>query len=219
MFVLVFAVGFLGHGASINRVGRDGMRRLPGPRWTKAGFHTKMIARGRAGATTHKDGSRLSYRRGQFWQPDVTVATVVVRDGKLLMVEEAVQRTAGAQPAGRAPGARREACSTAALRETLEETGWHVRLTAFVGAYQWKAPVESDGTAAGTTCAWPSPPSRSATTRTAPLDEGIVRALWMTPRELEADAGRHRSPLVWRVVEDYLAGRRLPAGRCSQQLP
>ncbi|TBR14071.1 MAG: NUDIX hydrolase, partial [Lysobacter sp.] len=43
-----------------------------------------------------------------------------------------------------------------------------------------------------------------------PLDEGIVRALWMTPAELQAEAVRHRSPLVWRVVADALAGRRYP---------
>ena len=40
------------------------------------------------------------------------------------------------------------------------------------------------------------------------LDEGIVRAVWLSPGELSADAARHRSPLVWRVVEDFLAGRR-----------
>ena len=44
----------------------------------------------------------------------------------------------------------------------------------------------------------------------AALDEGIVRAVWWTPAELQAEAERHRSPLVWRVVADYLAGRRQP---------
>lgn len=209
MFVLVFAVGFLGHGASINRLGRHRMRECPVPRWTKAGFHTKMIARGRAGATTHKDGSRLNYRRGQFWQPDVTVATIVARDGKLLMVEEAVQgRQVLNQPAGHLEPD--ESLHAAALRETLEETGWRVQLTAFVGAYQWKAPVESDGTGGRhyLRIAFAAEPLSHDAAR--PLDEGIIRALWMTPRELEADARRHRSPLVWRVVEDYLAGRRFP---------
>jgi hypothetical protein len=32
----------------------------------------------------------------------------------------------------------------------------------------------------------------------------------MTVDELRASAQRHRSPLVLRCVEDYLAGRRLP---------
>ena len=83
----------------------------------------------------------MTYREGRFWQPDVTVATVVVRDGRLLMVEETVR---GArvlnQPAGHLEPD--ESLLEAALRETLEETGWEVTLTAFIGAYQWKAPAD-----------------------------------------------------------------------------
>jgi hypothetical protein len=40
------------------------------------------------------------------------------------------------------------------------------------------------------------------------LDAGIVRAVWLDPDEIRALGGRHRSPLVFRCVEDYLAGRR-----------
>ena len=54
--------------------------------------------------------------------------------------------------------------------------------------------------------AFAAEPLRQETERA--LDEGIVRALWMTPGELQADAPRHRSPLVWRVVEDFLSGSR-----------
>jgi hypothetical protein len=42
------------------------------------------------------------------------------------------------------------------------------------------------------------------------LDAGIVRAVWMTPEEIRASADRHRSPLIWQCVSDYLAGRRYP---------
>ena len=149
----------------------------------------------------------MSYRAGKFWQPDVTVACVVVRDGSLLMVEEQVQgKLVLNQPAGHLEPD--ESLFAAALRETLEETGWHVRLTAFIGAYQWKAP---DSAAGGSgrhylRMAFAAEPVRHEADR--PLDEGIVRALWLTPGQLEADAARHRSPLVWRVVEDFLAGRR-----------
>ncbi|MDQ3057354.1 MAG: NUDIX domain-containing protein, partial [Pseudomonadota bacterium] len=80
----------------------------------------------------------MSYREGRFWQPDVTVATIVVRDGRLLCVEERVDgRLVINQPAGHLEPD--ESLLEAALRETREETGWNVRLTAFVGAYQWKA--------------------------------------------------------------------------------
>jgi 8-oxo-dGTP pyrophosphatase MutT (NUDIX family) len=157
----------------------------------------------------------LSYRRGQFWQPDVTVACVVVRDGRLLMVEEQVRgRLVLNQPAGHLEPD--ESLVDAARRETLEETGWHVAPTAFIGAYQWKAP---DASAGGSgrhylRMAFVAEPHRHEPERA--LDEGIVRALWMTPAELAADASRHRSPLVWRVVEDFLAGRRHPLDALQQ---
>jgi hypothetical protein len=42
------------------------------------------------------------------------------------------------------------------------------------------------------------------------LDTGIIRAVWLTPQEIRRDAARHRSPLVMRCIDDYLAGRRFP---------
>lgn len=151
----------------------------------------------------------MSYREGRFWQPDVTVATIVVDNGRLLMVEETVGgRLVLNQPAGHLEPD--ESLADAALRETREETGWDVRLTAFVGAYQWKAPVGPDGRDGRhyLRFAFAAEPVRHDPTRT--LDEGIVRAIWLTPAELEADQARHRSPLVWRTAADFLAGRRHP---------
>ena len=146
----------------------------------------------------------LSYRSGRFWQPDVTVATVVVRDGRLLVVEETV---GGArvlnQPAGHLEPD--ESLLDAALRETLEETGWDVELTAFIGAYQWKSPVDGRHFLR---MAFAAEPLLHHADRS--LDEGIIQALWLTPGELQAESARHRSPLVWRAVEDFLAGRRFP---------
>lgn len=151
----------------------------------------------------------MSYREGRFWQPDVTVATVVVREGALLVVEERVN---GAlvlnQPAGHLEPD--ESLAQAALRETLEETGWDVRLTGFVGAYQWKAPPrpgEDDGRHY-LRFAFSAEPVRHHPARA--LDDGIVQALWMPPDALRAEAGRHRSPLVWQAVADFLGGRRQP---------
>jgi hypothetical protein len=42
------------------------------------------------------------------------------------------------------------------------------------------------------------------------LDEGIVRALWLSPDEIRACVHLHRSPLLLTCMEDYLAGRRFP---------
>ena len=157
----------------------------------------------------------MSYREGRFWQPDVTVATVVARDGRLLLVEERVNGGLVLnQPAGHLEPD--ESLAEAALRETLEETGWHVRLTGFVGAYQWKAPArpgERDGRHY-LRFAFAAEPDRHEPGR--PLDEGIVRAAWMTPEELRGAHERHRSPLVWRAVADYLGGRRHPLDLVDQ---
>ncbi len=157
----------------------------------------------------------MSYREGRFWQPDITVATVVVDGGRLLCVEERVNGGLVInQPAGHLEPD--ESLVAAAQRETLEETAWQVRLTAFVGAYQWQAPSGSDGSPGRhyLRFAFAAEPVSHDPTRN--LDEGIVRALWMTPSDLEAARARHRSPLVWQAVSDYLGGRRHPLSMLQQ---
>ena len=154
----------------------------------------------------------MSYREGRFWQPDVTVACVVVRDGRLLLVEEHCHGAVVLnQPAG--PLEPDESLEHAACREALEETGWQVRLTAFIGAYQWKAPATGRHYLR---FAFTAEPVSHDPTRA--LDQGIVRALWMTPQELLEAQPRHRSPLVWQAVADYLGGRRHPLA-LVRQLP
>ncbi len=157
----------------------------------------------------------MSYREGRFWQPDVTVATVVLRDGRLLVVEERVSgQLVLNQPAGHLEPD--ESLAEAALRETREETGWDVRLTAFVGAYQWKAPsLNGNPGRHYLRFAFAAEPVAHDPARR--LDEGIVRAFWVTPSDLFGMRERHRSPLVAKVVEDFLAGRRHPL-ELAQQL-
>ena len=95
----------------------------------------------------------MTYREGRFWQPDVTVATVVVRDGRLLVVEERVNgKLVLNQPAGHLEPD--ESLVDAALRETREETGWDVR----PDGIRRRVPVEAPRQAA-ITCASRSPPS------------------------------------------------------------
>ena len=151
----------------------------------------------------------MSYREGRFWQPDVTVATVVARDGQLLMVEERVSgHLVLNQPAGHLEPD--ESLAEAALRETREETGWDVRLTAFVGAYQWTAADDTPFLR----FTFAAEPLRHHPGQA--LDEGIVQALWLTPTALQADMARLRSPLVWQAVSDWLAGQRYPLSLVRQ---
>lgn len=144
-----------------------------------------------------------------LWHPDVTVATIVARDGRLLVVEESVRgRLVINQPAGHLEPD--ESLVEAAVRETREETGWDVEPSHFIGAYQWTVPTSADDSRPRhfLRMAFAAKPLRHHPEQ--PLDTGIVRALWLTPAELQAASARHRSPLVWRVAADFLAGKRLP---------
>ena len=135
-----------------------------------------------------------------IWKPNVTVAAVVQRDGKFLLVEEETEAgLAFNQPAGHLEAG--ESLIAAVVREALEETAYHFKPTHLVGIYNWKHPSKDvtylrfayGGRIEGEV------PGRA-------LDEGIVRAVWMTIDELRATVARHRSPLILRCIEDWLAG-------------
>ena len=139
-------------------------------------------------------------------RPTVTVATIVERDGRFLVVEEETRNgTELNQPAGHLEIG--ETLPAAAIRETLEETGWHVTPTALVGVYRWQ--TRGDQT---TFVRFAFAADARRHDPALPLDDGIVRALWLTYEDLAAQRLRHRSPLVIRCVDDYRAGRRWPVG-------
>jgi 8-oxo-dGTP pyrophosphatase MutT (NUDIX family) len=136
------------------------------------------------------------------WKPNVTVAAVVERDGRFLVVEEETpDGLQFNQPAGHLEEG--ESLVEAAVREALEETA-HVFVPEFiVGIYQWPRP---QGDLTYLRFAFGGAVGEAIAGRQ--LDAGIVRALWMTPDELRATRDRHRSPLILQCVEDWLAGRR-----------
>lgn len=137
-------------------------------------------------------------------RPHITVAAVIERDGRYLLVEErSGARTVYNQPAGHLEAG--ESLLEAVARETWEETAWRFQPTALLGIYQWT------GRDNGVTylrfcfsgeCADHDPHQT--------LDDGIVRALWLTHDEVLARRAQHRSPLVLRCIDDYRAGRRYP---------
>ncbi len=142
------------------------------------------------------------------WKPSVTVAAIIERQGRYLLVEEhtpeglRLNNPAGHLDPGEDPAA---GCA----REALEETAHPFRPTALVGLYlsRFQRPATGEDITylrfafCGTL--GDALPGRA-------LDTGIVRTVWLTPDEVRASVDRHRSPLVLRCIEDHLAGRRYP---------
>lgn len=138
------------------------------------------------------------------WAPHVTVATIVERDNRFLMVyEEADGKKVYNQPAGHLDP--NETLTNAAIRETLEETGWTVTLTGVVGVNLYTAPT--NGITYLRTTFIGKPVSHDQTRQ---LDTGIIEAVWLTYEELLARKDQLRSPMTLQIIEEYLAGRRFP---------
>jgi 8-oxo-dGTP pyrophosphatase MutT (NUDIX family) len=140
------------------------------------------------------------------WAPHVTVAAIVERDGRFLVIEE--HTSAGIrinQPAGHLEAG--ETLAEAVVRETLEETAHRFVPQALVGAYMthFERPRGAVTYLRFTFCG-----QSAGEVEGRALDEGIIRAMWLTADELRASSTRHRTPLVMKCVDDYLAGRRVP---------
>lgn len=139
-----------------------------------------------------------------IWKPHVTVAAVIERDGKFLLVEEETSHGLRFnQPAGHLEA--EESLVSAVAREVLEESAYHFIPQHLLGVYRWHSD-ESDTTYLR--FAFTGEITGHETGRK--LDTGILHAVWLTPDEIRANRSRHRSPLILRCVEDYLAGKRFP---------
>lgn len=138
------------------------------------------------------------------WHPHKTVATVVERNGLFLMVEELVNgQHVFNQPAGHLEA--NESLAQAALRETLEETAWEVELTGFLGLYHLR--TSADNVSYVRSCFIAKALRKIPDLK---LDTGIVQALWLSRADLEARKAQMRSPVVLRVIDDYLQGKSYP---------
>ncbi len=146
------------------------------------------------------------------WKPSVTVAAIIERDGRYLLIEEHTPEGLRLNnPAGHLdPG---ESPAEGVVRETMEETTHRFLPTALVGIYLSRfqrtgreGALDEDVTYLRFAFCGElgeSVPGLS-------LDTGIVRTLWLTPEEIRSSVSRHRSPLVLRCMEDHLSGQRHP---------
>ena len=142
------------------------------------------------------------------WRPSVTVAAIIERDGRYLLVEEHTPEGLKLNnPAGHLdPG---ESPQQGVVREALEETARRFTPQALVGVYlsRFVRPATGEDVTylrfAYCGSVGDELPGRT-------LDHGIVRTLWMAPDEIRASAARHRSTLLLRCIEDHVAGRRHP---------
>jgi 8-oxo-dGTP pyrophosphatase MutT (NUDIX family) len=140
----------------------------------------------------------------EIWRPSVTVAAVIERGGRFLLVEERIDgRIVLNQPAGHLdPG---ESLLAACKREVLEETAQRFEPTGLVGIYRWHHAAkdvtflrfcfvgEIRGVESGRK-----------------LDQEIMALHWLAAADLRQRSAQHRSPLVQKCVDDFLAGRAFP---------
>jgi len=146
--------------------------------------------------------------RPERWKPSVTVAAIIEKDGRYLMIEEMtrdglrINNPAG----GLEPG---ESIVDGAIREALEETACPFTPEALLGVYLARNPDTPAGP--GVTylrfalCGAAGDPEPGRV-----LDQPVVRTLWMTPEEIAAAGDRLRGPLVLQCIADHRAGKRLP---------
>lgn len=142
----------------------------------------------------------------ELWKPAVTVAAIIERDGRFLLVEE--NTSSGVrinQPAGHLePG---ETLEQAAAREALEECGYKFAADELVGVYLLNYTAEGGRPISYMRFAFCG---RIENAPQCVLDPDILRTVWMTRDEVAACRERHRSPLLLQCIDDYLAGRRAP---------
>jgi 8-oxo-dGTP pyrophosphatase MutT (NUDIX family) len=143
------------------------------------------------------------------WTPHATVATIVEKDGKFLLVEERrlINKLGDLgivynQPAGHVD--KGESIMAAAIRETLEETRWQVKLKHLIGIYIFTAPT--NGVTYHRYCFAAEAIKHLPSSQ---LDDGILDAKWFSWNEIQ-QLDNLRSPLVKRCIKDHIDGKQYP---------
>ena len=144
---------------------------------------------------------------------DLTVAAVIERDDKFLLVEEyAMGRRVMTQPGGHIEAD--ESPEEAVVREVLEESGVSVECRDMIGVYLWIHPQTRQQFLRIVYGA-----EYLGHDESAQLDDGILGYRWMTLHDIQASRSILRTPAVLKCVEDYRAGRRASDALLTGMLP
>ncbi|QWF69512.1 NUDIX hydrolase [Methylomonas paludis] len=138
------------------------------------------------------------------WKPHVTVAAVIEKDQRFLMVEEYTdQGRTFNQPAGHLETG--ETLLAAIQREVNEETAWQFRPTALVAVQLWRRTPDQPSFLrfCFTGEVYDYAPDQA-------LDPDITATHWLSLADIKARSDQLRSPLVLKTLAAYLRGDRQP---------
>jgi ADP-ribose pyrophosphatase YjhB (NUDIX family) len=148
-----------------------------------------------------------------MYPTDLTVAAVIERDERYLLVEEyAMGMRVFSQPGGHIEAG--ESPEQAVIRETLEETGCDVACGDLVGVYLWIHPQTRQQSLRIIYAA-----EYLGCDEQRALDDGIIGKRWMTLADIEKRRRDLRSPAVLRCLHDYVAGKRQSDSLLTGMLP
>ena len=141
--------------------------------------------------------------REPIWTPHATVAALIERDDRYLMVREHTRHGIRLnQPAGHWEAG--ETLLDAVKREVLEESGFEFTPTALLGIY-----ISDKDDASVTYLRLTFVGNVGDAPIHNELDEGIIEAVWLTFDDIMAQQDIHRNPIVAQCLSDYVAGQRL----------
>jgi len=139
-----------------------------------------------------------------IWKPHLTVASVIERENKYLLVEEHTDNgIAFNQPAGHVENG--ESIFSAIKREVNEETAWQFEPEAIIAIQLWRKNPEYPSFLR--VCFSGKVHSHNAEQK---LDDDIITTHWLSREQIAKKKQQLRSPLVLKSVDAYLSGERYP---------
>lgn len=141
------------------------------------------------------------------WGLRTIVAAVIERDSRFLIVEEKVLDGLRLNtPGGHLePG---ESLIQGCAREVLEETAWSFTPTALLGIYLHRLTSSQGKDLTYLRFCFTGDLGEHFAARV--LDEGVVRAVWMSYEEIVQTQAMHRTPLLLKGIDDYRLGQSYP---------